>query len=93
LVDPVTINTVEKNLVFNIKGNIIETALFIIARCNSREREEWRPHKDNVHISPPSDLNKMEMSICYAHVHGEKILSPVAYRLIEDCTLESPNAF
>jgi hypothetical protein len=35
----------------------------------------------------------MERRICYAHIHGEKMLKEIEEKIIIDCTSESPNDF
>jgi regulator of sigma D len=55
---------------------------------------EKKNNKDSLNKPPSSrDLHKMEKSICYAQIHGEKMLKEIAEKFIRDCTSESPNAF
>jgi hypothetical protein len=90
LIDPMTINKKEKMFEFYLNGTKIQTPLFTEGRSRSREKEQQKVSEQ----APSSrDLHKMERSICYAQIHGEKMLKEISEKLITDCTSESPNAF
>jgi hypothetical protein len=67
---------------FYSNGTKIQTPLFTEGTYRSRKKEQ----KVSKQAPSSRDLHKMERSICYVEIHGEKMLKEISEKIIIYCT-------